>query len=489
MPDSDSVVSGLRPVPYHRSLLAAVADTLTQPATASPWQLSRHVVLLPDPVAAAEFRRELLTRSGLPAVLGLTVTTLKQRLMSRSYIKAVLSEPAAELTLVEAIRSHTALFGEDDPWRISTALRQLFDEITLQQVTVPDSFSAWSEQLQQAYGAELGPLQREAEMVFQLWRAWHQQLADSGQQDQSSAYQQALLTDQPPADSHCLLVGIQDFCRAEQRWIEGQLRSGYLQWFYHSSEQSGPATPLVSALLPGIRLPATAVSNPAGEFFDTLFPGDESDFRSRAEAFRSRYPRSPLADNYQCLAAASPEQEARAIDIQVRQWLMEGHDHIAVVTEDRRLARRVRALLERAGIDLQDSGGWALSTTTAAGILERWLECLEEDFTCLPLLDLLKSPWLFPDVDLEARLAAVYRLEQDIVLKEKITRSLPRYLQQIGFRLQRLNTESTPDYDQLQQLLDRLARIAMPLQAQLDKTVPAGQRLADLRDSLQQLGI
>ena len=136
-------------------------------------------------------------------------------------------------------------------------------------------------------------------------------------------------------------------------------------------------------------------------------------FSSRSDSTRARSPQSPLAEGMEIFAASSAEQEALAIDLQVRRWLLEGRQPLGIVTEDRRLARRVRALLERSGIHLQDSGGWALSTTSAAAALERWLETVEEDFDHQPLLDVLKSPFIFPDVDPDLHGSRVYRLEQD----------------------------------------------------------------------------
>ena len=147
----------------------------------------------------------------------------------------------------------------------------------------------------------------------------------------------------------------------------------------------------------------------------------------RARAFLQEHPESPLSGHLAILPASSPEQEARAIDLQVRQWLLDGKQSIAIVTEDRRLARRVRALLDRAGIGLEDTGGWALSTTSAAAALERWLETVEEDFAHQPLLDVLKSPFIFPDDDRDQLANSVYRLEQDIIQRENIASGMQRY--------------------------------------------------------------
>src|SRR3989304_1660878 len=77
--------------------------------------------------------------------------------------------------------------------------------------------------------------------------------------------------------------------------------------------------------------------------------------------------------------------------------------------------------------------GLALSPTSAAATLERWLEILEEDFDHQPLLDFLKSPFILPDEDTDSRLETVYRLEQDIILHENIARGLNRYTQHLKY--------------------------------------------------------
>jgi ATP-dependent helicase/nuclease subunit B len=45
-----------------------------------------------------------------------------------------------------------------------------------------------------------------------------------------------------------------------------------------------------------------------------------------------------------------------------------------------------------------DETGWTLSTTAAAAVIDRWLECVVSDFPHVELLDLLKSPFLLGDL-------------------------------------------------------------------------------------------
>ena len=107
----------------------------------------------------------------------------------------------------------------------------------------------------------------------------------------------------------------------------------------------------------------------------------------------------------------SAEQEAQAVDVTVREWLLEGKKSIAVVVNDRLTARRARALLERAQVLVEDEAGWAFSTTSAATAIGRWLDVAANDAYYRDLFDLLKSPFAFFDRPREHRQAAVWRLE------------------------------------------------------------------------------
>jgi len=138
--------------------------------------------------------------------------------------------------------------------------------------------------------------------------------------------------------------------------------------------------------------------------------------------------------------------------------------NIAIVTENRRLARRVRALLERANVTISDYAGWALSTSSAASVLERWLQTIEEDFAHQPLLDILKSPFILSDWDYEERMRTVYRLENDIIFHENIPANLQRYRRHAQYRKKRLPSHLHESFDQIFLLLDQLALAAAPLQ-------------------------
>ncbi len=73
------------------------------------------------------------------------------------------------------------------------------------------------------------------------------------------------------------------------------------------------------------------------------------------------------------LRAAGLEEEASAATLAVLEALDSGAASVALIAQDRLVVRRIRALLERAGVATNDETGWTLSTTRAAAHLMAWL--------------------------------------------------------------------------------------------------------------------
>jgi ATP-dependent helicase/nuclease subunit B len=134
----------------------------------------------------------------------------------------------------------------------------------------------------------------------------------------------------------------------------------------------------------------------------------------------------PLESQPQFFAATSLEQEACAAAMQVRLWLAAGKRDIAIVAQDRVVARRLRALLERAEVLVADETGWTFATLSVSTVLDRWLTALQSDFYHADLLDLLKSPFIFADVSASERKSAVYQLEQ-LLRKQGVVAGLEKF--------------------------------------------------------------
>ena len=120
--------------------------------------------------------------------------------------------------------------------------------------------------------------------------------------------------------------------------------------------------------------------------------------RDRAAALAQRIPASPLQARITLGPAPHLEAEARAVATWVAGQLTDGKRDIALIALDRETARRVRALLERMDVLVADETGWTLSTTAAAAVIDRWLECVASDFPHVELLDLLKSPFVLGEL-------------------------------------------------------------------------------------------
>lgn len=92
--------------------------------------------------------------------------------------------------------------------------------------------------------------------------------------------------------------------------------------------------------------------------------------------------------------ASGMENEAQAAAQTIVDWIAQGRERIAVIPQDRVVARRLRALLERAQIVVADETGWKLSTMRAAAALNAWIELVSSGGDVARLLDFLKSPFL-----------------------------------------------------------------------------------------------
>jgi ATP-dependent helicase/nuclease subunit B len=102
--------------------------------------------------------------------------------------------------------------------------------------------------------------------------------------------------------------------------------------------------------------------------------------------------------NLSLCSAGSLEDEALRGAQTVIDWLQAGKSSVAIIAQDRVVARRIRALLERAQVFVSDETGWKLSTTRTASAIAALLDVVATRAETAALLDLLKSPFLFANV-------------------------------------------------------------------------------------------
>ncbi len=474
-------------VPADEDPLRVLAERVCQDAASRLPDLSSTTIIVPGAHLTAPLRAALLAAAsahGFTALLLPRIESLRSFAFRDPESNAEsLTGYARELLLAEVLASYPELYGKANPWSLAEELIRLFDELTLNCQSLPHSLDEFARYLKHAYACQPGmlqPLEREAALVHTLWQAWHAQMKALNVVDENAAYV-ARLANSGNAQGAGDRLYIADFLtvtRSEKQWIRHMQETGSATGFFHMQDPEGEHS-----------TDTRGSESPRARFFDAVYSSSDLSMSERAGEFVATFPDDPIGGTLHVYAANSNEDEACAVDVQVRRWLLEGRSRIGIVTEDRRLARRIRALLERAEVSLDDLGGWALSTTSAATGLERWLQCIEEDFSYPPLLDVLKSPLTFPHRDRTALLSLVYRFEEDIVRNENVPRNMRRYRDHLRRRATRLPSDMAALYPEIDSLLKDIESAAEPLSALLGHRQRSPTEFLDgLNASVERIG-
>ena len=267
-------------------------------------------------------------------------------------------------------------------WALARDVALLGDELTLAACGAEEAYAGrWRAVVAQHFtqrAAAAGEVQ--AQLVLALWRAGSRAGARYGAARLRAALEERIAG----ADGPLLWLVPQ----GAQAWQEAACRS-YTTHSGHAAVLLGPDLPAFAAAHPWLGLawpelfepPSAALPEPAGA---------AASLARRARALPADAAQPPLT----ILRCLSLEEEACVAAQWTLERLQEGCERVALVALDRLTARRVRALLERAGVALQDSSGWKLSTTSAAAALVHWIELVQADFPAAALLDWLQSPFV-----------------------------------------------------------------------------------------------
>ncbi len=434
----------------------AVARAIVERHRAALPDLRNLVLLISDLHAAGDVARELQRAADLPVLLAPRITTLRAWAGEVVLRQSVIGGAARELLLYRALADR-GWFGEHDLWAVCGELAALFDELTRERIELPATQAEFSARLAHAYrlsGAAArasASLDFEARLVHELWLAFARA---GGDLDFESAYLARLAQLASSASAPLYVIAPQAWSRAERRFLE--------RYAAHAPvcviDPDDGASDAVSQAL--------AAAWPAALDVNLL---------QRAQVLRAAHPQSPLAPRLRIAAAPHAEAHAQIIDHAVRERLAAGRRRIAVVVQDRLVARRARALLERAGVLVADEAGWALSTVSAATVIARWLDVASGGCHHSDLFDLLKSPFIFHDWPRVAREQVVQRLEQHVRAANVAA----------GFDHFIALTERQGDAE-ARQMLVRLQHAARLMER---RRAPIAQWLTLLGDSLEQIGV
>lgn len=100
------------------------------------------------------------------------------------------------------------------------------------------------------------------------------------------------------------------------------------------------------------------------------------------------------------IAAQTTEESTWAAVQTILTWRAQGIDDIGVVPIDRKMLRRLRALLERAGEPFSDRSGWALDTTVAASAVAGLSDLVAHQANTQSVLEWIHSPFVMRGLEL-----------------------------------------------------------------------------------------
>ncbi len=371
--------------------VAALACELAQQGRAAEARdLRRVLVIVPSLRQAPDLRAALRAALAGQACIAPRILTLEawarfdpeQAVCQRAELFQALRESPW-------VREH---FGSQSSalWALARDLALLSDELTLAAAGATEAFEGrWRAAVQRNFSQRAAAAaEPQAQLVLALWRAGL--AAESGaaalrarleELARSAAGPLVWLAPQGAAPWQ------QSFCRAYTA-ASGQpacLIVGDMRALVDDHPWLGAAWPELAfaADAPTPALAQTSVHE--------LAPIAER-ARALTGKLAQRAP-TPQRPPLRILRCESLEEEASA----AAQWTVErlraGTLSIALVALDRLTARRVRALLDRAGVLVADESGWKLSTTSAAAAVMRWLDLVVGDFATRDLLDWMHSPF------------------------------------------------------------------------------------------------
>jgi ATP-dependent helicase/nuclease subunit B len=460
---------------------AVARHLLDQHADRLP-DLSGLTVLVPNHRAGLDFARALAQAAGrhalrqdrpqgerlaaypLRVLIPPRITPLKS--WAEDFADGRAEPQARRLARLHAVLRHTDWLGKVDKWALANELLQLADELSAARLG-----GAIGSRIRALQGGILdhAGLDRETALIEAVWQA-----LNTDGSDPQARYAGALDT---------LLGQIAADPQPIYGYALGTLTAVEQQFLARCAEHV-PLTLFEQAVDAGDGV-AFALQQ--------AWQCTEPPLRERAARLAGHFPASPLQGRITLSPAQHLEAEARAVATWVASQLHAGRRDIALIALDRETARRVRALLERMDVLVADETGWTLSTTAAAAVIDRWLECVTGDFPHVELLDLLKSPFVLGE--LAARQDQVLRFElalrrhgisQGMADMQRLAHTefaaLPVWLAALFDARQGFAQTRAPLAVWLERLTDSLARLGAiaPLKADA-----AGARVLETLDALR----
>lgn len=416
-------------------LVLTAAQTLAENERARLPDLTAVSVVLPNLSCARRFSEALFSAAKTPVILLPNITTLAALGTDAPDLGPVVPNRQRVADVYHALRERGWL-AREDLWSLAYEVVAIVDEMNTAGHGLPATPQALLAQIHAVYRTGHDkPIEFEAKLLFELWYALSKR---RGALDPTAARHLALAQLAAQASAPLYVVGVPSMSRREQAFLHAYAERAPV-YVFEADNSDYRKNPLPRALYVAAWAPYAGESPSAQEA------------QSRLEYLRSAAAR-PIT-NLTLLPAHSLEHEAANLARVVRHWLAEGHKSIGIIALDRLVARRLRALLERERVPVDDEAGWALSTTRAAGVvmgLARSDQPQAGDQLAFLRSALSFTGWLDQD-----RRLALARLEQAIVkarnpaaraedFAAQCAPMLVRHIDRLAAALRRIGTKPRP---------------------------------------------
>jgi len=354
--ESYALSGGALPHVVARTLLDRHVDRLPD--------LSGLTVLVPNHRAGQDFARALAQAAGRPVLIPPRIIPLKS--WAEGVADDHIEPQPRRLARLHSVLRREAWLGTVDKWALANELLQLADELSA--ARLGGNIGS------QIRALRADALDRETELIEAVWRTLNQD-----GDDPQARYARAL--DALLEQVRLLRQPIYGFALGTLTAVEQQ--------FLERCAEHAPVT---------LFEPADDAADAVAFTLHQAWQLTDPPLRARAATLAEIFPHSPVSPQLTLCPAPHLEAEACAVATWVAAQLHAGKRDLALIALDRETARRVRALLERLDVLAADETGWTLSTTAAAAVIDRWLECVASDFPHVELLDLLKSPFVLGEL-------------------------------------------------------------------------------------------
>ena len=352
---------------WPHDLIDVLAARILNDSGPMSYDFSDRIVVLPSLNSAAECSRRLMELAGSGLILPCFTTF---DVWARQAAVPYEVEPESYLTLLiyHELEQYQWLESSNN-WNLALDIANLIGELDLYQPDIDLDLESVNKRFHQAYQTRAQKLVGfEAKLLFDIWHAFSG--VRDGRASEQSAYRYRLSTLLQRETRSLYVVMYPDLSPVERSFIES----------YASLNR-----------VVVLEVDISSVNHDARADFCRVVYQNEIDHGHHITSSVSHKENS-FWNAITYFPALNLDQEVRAIQIKIKEWIESGIETIAIVPFDRKIARRLRAVLQQSGILVQDEFGWKMSTTAIAAILIDWLELLATDLEITKLITFLKRP-------------------------------------------------------------------------------------------------